>query len=55
MTDRSALEALLEVQAHDTRLDQLDHQLAALPERAARNEAAAALAATEGPYFPLGI
>ncbi|MCB0971268.1 MAG: hypothetical protein KDA97_07090 [Acidimicrobiales bacterium] len=47
MTDRSALEALLEVQAHDTRLDQLDHQLAALPERAARNEAAAALAATE--------
>ena len=35
MTDRSALEALLEVQAHDTRLDQLDHQLAALPERAA--------------------
>lgn len=47
MTDRAALEALLEVQAHDTRLDQLDHQLAALPERAARDEAAAALAATE--------
>ena len=40
------LDALLEVQAHDTKLDQLRHQLATLPARAARDAAVAALAAT---------
>lgn len=48
MTDDTALLALLEVQAHDTRLDQLRHQLAGLPERTQRDEAAAAVGAVEG-------
>lgn len=46
MTD-PALAALLEVQAHDTRLDQLRHQLETLPERTARDTARVDLAATE--------
>jgi uncharacterized protein len=47
MTEANALHALLEVQAHDTKLDQLRHQLAVLPERAAREQAAAAVAEAE--------
>lgn len=47
MADESALHALLEVQDHDTRLDQLRHQLATLPEREERAVAAAALEVTE--------
>ncbi|HMS90024.1 MAG TPA: C4-type zinc ribbon domain-containing protein [Acidimicrobiales bacterium] len=39
----SPFDALLEIQAHDTRLDQLRHQLAALPARAARDAAAASV------------
>ena len=42
-----ALLALLEVQAHDTRLDQLRHHHEALPAREQRDGAAAALAETE--------
>ena len=42
----SPLEVLLDVQAHDTRLDQLNHQLATLPEQTARDRAAATLDAT---------
>ncbi|MFN8018886.1 MAG: C4-type zinc ribbon domain-containing protein [Acidimicrobiales bacterium] len=38
-----AFEALLEVQAHDTRLDQLRHRLETLPERATRDAAQAAV------------
>lgn len=48
MTDDTPLEALLEVQAHDTRLDQLRHQLAGLPERTQRDDAATAVGAVEG-------
>jgi predicted nucleic acid-binding Zn-ribbon protein len=40
----SPFDALLEIQAHDTRLDQLRRQLAALPAREARDAAAAAVA-----------
>jgi predicted nucleic acid-binding Zn-ribbon protein len=47
MTDNPALVALLEVQAHDTRLDQLHHQHETLPARAERDAAAAARAAAE--------
>lgn len=47
MTHDPALLALLEVQAHDTRLDQLRHQLDTLPEREARDAAVAAVAQTE--------
>jgi predicted nucleic acid-binding Zn-ribbon protein len=47
MTTPAALEALLDVQAHDTRLDQIHHHLAALPAREERDAAAAALAAVE--------
>ena len=43
MTYHPGLLALLEVQAHDTRLDQLHHQHEALPARAERDAAAAAL------------
>jgi predicted nucleic acid-binding Zn-ribbon protein len=43
----AALEALLEVQAHDTRADQLRHQLATLEAREQRDAAAAALADAE--------
>jgi predicted nucleic acid-binding Zn-ribbon protein len=46
VTTSPAFEALLEVQAHDTRLDQLRHQLDALPTREQRDGAAEALAAT---------
>jgi predicted nucleic acid-binding Zn-ribbon protein len=46
MTD-AALEALLEVQAHDTRLDQLRHQLENLPAREQRDAATGALADAE--------
>jgi predicted nucleic acid-binding Zn-ribbon protein len=46
MTD-AALEALLEVQAHDTRLDQLRHQLDQLPAREQRDAATGALADAE--------
>lgn len=42
-----ALHRLLELQARDTELDQLRHQLVALPVRAERDGAAAALAETE--------
>jgi predicted nucleic acid-binding Zn-ribbon protein len=41
------LQELLVVQGHDTRLDQLRHQLAALPARAERDAAVFALASTE--------
>jgi len=47
MTDNPALLALLEVQAHDTRLDQLRHHHETLPAREQRDGAAAALVATE--------
>lgn len=47
MTDNPALLALLDVQAHDTRLDQLHHQHEALPAREERDAAAAALAEAE--------
>ena len=47
MTDNPALLALLEVQAHDTRLDQLRHHQEALPAREQRDGAAAALLDTE--------
>lgn len=40
----SPFDALLEIQAHDTRLDQLRRQLASLPAREARDAVAAALA-----------
>ncbi len=43
----TAFDVLLEVQAHDTRLDQLQHQLDALPARAERDAAREALAAAE--------
>jgi len=43
----SPIETLLEVQAHDTRIDQILHLLEALPAREARDVAAAALAETE--------
>lgn len=46
MSLADALHGLLDVQAHDTRLDQLHHQQANLPERAARDAAAARLAQT---------
>ena len=42
-----AFEALLEVQAHDTRLDQLRHRMEALPEREQRDAAAGAKAEAE--------
>jgi predicted nucleic acid-binding Zn-ribbon protein len=41
------LDVLLEVQAHDTRLDQLHHQLVALPAREERDAAAAAVREVE--------
>ncbi|MEZ5180353.1 MAG: C4-type zinc ribbon domain-containing protein [Acidimicrobiales bacterium] len=47
MTTSPALLALLDVQAHDTRLDQLRHQLAHLPAREERDAAAAAVADAE--------
>lgn len=47
MTDNPALLALLQVQSHDTKLDQLRHQHETLPARQARDEAVAALAETE--------
>ena len=47
MSDDPALLALLEVQAHDTRLDQLRHHHATLPAREERDAAATALADTE--------
>ncbi len=43
----SPFETLLEVQAHDTRLDQLHHQLQTLPERKERDERKAMLAEVE--------
>jgi hypothetical protein len=47
MTDNPALLALLEVQAHDTRLDQLRHHQETLPAREQRDGAASALVDTE--------
>ena len=47
MTDNPALLALLEVQAHDTRLDQLHHLHEAMPAREQRDGAKHALAETE--------
>ncbi len=47
MTDNPALLALLEVQAHDTRLDQLHHLHETLPAREQRDGAAQALVDTE--------
>ena len=47
MTDSQALLALLEVQAHDTRLDQLHHLHETLPAREQRDGAAHALAETQ--------
>ncbi|MCU1358597.1 MAG: Zn-ribbon protein [Acidimicrobiales bacterium] len=47
MTADAPLEALLVVQGHDTRLDQIHHNLAALPARAERDEAVRSLAAVE--------
>lgn len=38
------LQTLLDVQAHDTRIDQLEHQLATIPAREERDAAAAAVA-----------
>lgn len=48
MSDDPGLLALLEVQAHDTRLDQLRHQHQALPARQERDRAQQALRAVEG-------
>lgn len=50
MTDNPALLALLEVQAHDTRLDQLHHLHEALPAREQRDGAAHALSETEAQF-----
>lgn len=47
MTDNPALLALLEVQAHDTRLDQLHHHHETLPAREQRDAAAVALTEAE--------
>ncbi|WP_426572519.1 zinc ribbon domain-containing protein [Aquihabitans sp. McL0605] len=47
MTDNPALLALLDVQAHDTKLDQLHHLHESLPAREQRDGAANALADTE--------
>jgi predicted nucleic acid-binding Zn-ribbon protein len=47
MTDDPALLALLDVQAHDTRLDQLHHLHETLPARIERDAAAAAVAEVE--------
>lgn len=47
MTTDAALLALLDLQAHDTRLDQLGHQLATLPEKEQQAAAAAALVDAE--------
>ncbi|MCU1370142.1 MAG: hypothetical protein JWO77_1336 [Ilumatobacteraceae bacterium] len=47
MTDNPALLALLDVQAHDTRLDQLHHHHEVLPAREERDAAAKALADAE--------
>jgi len=47
MTDHPALLALLDVQAHDTRLDQLRHHHETLPARAERDAVAAALSEVE--------
>lgn len=47
MTDHPALLALLDVQAHDTRLDQLHHQQETLPARAERDAASGAVRDTE--------
>ncbi|MGN6694467.1 MAG: zinc ribbon domain-containing protein [Aquihabitans sp.] len=47
MTDNPVLLALLDVQAHDTRLDQLHHLHETLPARTERDAAAAALAEVE--------
>ena len=47
MTDNPALLALLEVQAHDTRLDQLHHHHESLPAREQRDAAAQALQDSE--------
>ncbi len=44
----TTFDTLLEVQAHDTRLDQIHHLLEHLPARADRDAAAAALAHVEG-------
>lgn len=46
--DHPALAALLDVQAHDTRLDQLRHHHETLPARSERDAAAAALTEVEG-------
>ncbi|MEO6628478.1 MAG: hypothetical protein ABIP03_07890, partial [Aquihabitans sp.] len=43
----SSFDALLEVQAHDTKLDQLRHQQATLPARVARDAARVALEALD--------
>lgn len=43
----SPFDTLLEVQAHDTRLDQLHHQIETLPARAERDAAQVALAGSE--------
>ncbi len=47
MTDHPALLALLDVQAHDTRLDQLHHHHESLPAREERDAAARSLASIE--------
>jgi len=47
VTENPALHALLEVQAHDTKLDQLRYQLENLPAREHRDAAAGALTDTE--------
>ena len=44
----SAFDTLLAIQAHDTRLDQIRHQLAGLAERAARDTASDAVASIDG-------
>lgn len=43
----SSFDALLEIQAHDTRLDQLRHQIDALPARVARDAAAVSVASLD--------
>ena len=47
MTDADQLHVLLDLQAHDTKLDQLLHQQETLPAREQRNAARTALADTE--------
>ena len=53
MADASVLERLLEVQAHDTTIDQLRHRRSHLPQRAELERLGTAIAAVEGQLVPV--